>query len=224
MAKALPAIDNLEDFCNLDDGLAEYWRMHAEKASTEDMQQLLGSLLAGEINKPGVVSKRTLSIVADMSDDDAKVFQKLCAVSLGGRIEELNWEFPPQLLITERFGVYCDGYIALRELSDMESLGLVKINVSYQPEIGEGLPVPVGEEAVIVCGAMDGATISYSRAAFTKYGTELASMFRLGTHPSLKEWFVKEIEVHNATLKPFSLNEWEKLKGAGGANGVHSEN
>ena len=220
VANALPAIDNPDDINSLDDGLADYWRMHAEKASTEDMQQLLGALLAGEINKPGVVSKRTLSIVADMNDDDARVFQKLCAVSLGGYIEELDWELPPQLMITNQLGVYCDGYVTLRELNDMESLGLVKTNVSYIPKISEGLPIVIGDDAVIVCDVEDGVKISYSQAVFTKYGTELASMFKLGTHPNLREWFACELEAQNVTLKAFSLDEWEKLNRADEAKGI----
>jgi hypothetical protein len=50
----------------------------AQEVSNEQMQQLWGRLLAGEVAQPGSVSPRTLEHLRNMSSSDAKLFSKLC--------------------------------------------------------------------------------------------------------------------------------------------------
>ncbi|PTL75526.1 DUF2806 domain-containing protein [Vitiosangium sp. GDMCC 1.1324] len=50
----------------------------AQEISNEQMQQLWGRLLAGEVARPGSVSPRTLDHLRNMTSSDAKLFSKLC--------------------------------------------------------------------------------------------------------------------------------------------------
>ena len=47
--------------------------------SNEELQKLWGKVLAGEINRRGTCSLRTLDIIRNMSQKEAKTFQTLCA-------------------------------------------------------------------------------------------------------------------------------------------------
>ncbi|MFE8596469.1 DUF2806 domain-containing protein [Archangium violaceum] len=50
----------------------------AQEVSNEQMQQLWGRLLAGEVARPGSISLRTLDHLRNMTNSDAKLFSKLC--------------------------------------------------------------------------------------------------------------------------------------------------
>lgn len=48
--------------------------------SNEELQQLWGKVLAGEIRSPGKCSLRTLDIIRNMSANEAGIFNKLCSL------------------------------------------------------------------------------------------------------------------------------------------------
>jgi len=47
--------------------------------SDEDMQVLWSKVLAGEANKPGKFSKRTIGLLSSLDKSDALLFQRFCA-------------------------------------------------------------------------------------------------------------------------------------------------
>ena len=60
----------------------------AQDVSSEDMQALYSKVLAGEVERPGSTSMHTLSILRDLSRDTAKLFARLCSLSLFYTISE----------------------------------------------------------------------------------------------------------------------------------------
>ncbi|MBK3519820.1 DUF2806 domain-containing protein [Carboxylicivirga marina] len=67
---------------------------YAEEISNDEMQELWGKILAGEIKQPKSYSLRTLDIIRNLSEDEAKVFMKFASFAL----------FVPKL------DHYCSGY------------------------------------------------------------------------------------------------------------------
>jgi uncharacterized repeat protein (TIGR03899 family) len=65
---------------------------HAEEANSDKMQELWGKILAGEISKPGSFSIKALKTIKNMTQKEANVFQKACAIvsTLKGREETDN--------------------------------------------------------------------------------------------------------------------------------------
>lgn len=61
------------------DWAARFFR-EAQDVSNEQMQQIWGKLLAGEVEKPGSFSARTLSVVSNLSSDEAKQFGNVCGL------------------------------------------------------------------------------------------------------------------------------------------------
>lgn len=62
------------------------WRDHAGKVSTEDLQRLWGSVLAGEVKSPGKYSIRTLEFLKILSKHEADLITRLASYVIGGSI------------------------------------------------------------------------------------------------------------------------------------------
>lgn len=178
---AAPQIEDDADVDSLDQEWLDYWRMHAEKARNEDVQVIWGAILAGEVNNAGAVSKRTMSILADMERHDAESFVKLCSHCAGGKMG--NGETAPltPLLIDvgERFAMNPQDIARLRSLGlvDFElGAGFGMVNaMKCQP----GSVFQVGKISFIVIG--DGkAEFSIRRLPFTEHGLQLASYCTVG--------------------------------------------
>ena len=94
------------------------FRHKASFYSNEDMQNIWAKILAGEINKRGSFSKRTLEIVHSMDKEDAKLFTRFCgfAMSIGGMPQPIVFREP----FYERHGMTFD------RLEHLDSIGLIK--------------------------------------------------------------------------------------------------
>ncbi|WP_284427561.1 DUF2806 domain-containing protein, partial [Acidovorax sp. SUPP1855] len=64
-----------------DDWLNEFESL-AAKMSTEKMQNLFGKILAGEIRKPKSFSVRTITLMAQLDNDAAELFLRLCSMAV----------------------------------------------------------------------------------------------------------------------------------------------
>lgn len=107
------------------------WREHAGKVSTEDLQQLWGSVLAGEVKAPGKYSIRTLEFLKTLSKAEAEMISKLAGYVIDGRIAR------DQMKYLESNGLSFSWLLQMQELgvvSGVEGLGL---NTTYK-SIEEG--------------------------------------------------------------------------------------
>jgi Protein of unknown function (DUF2806) len=59
---------------------------HAEDASTEDLREKWGRVLAVEIRKPGTISARVMRIVDELDADTARLFERLCSSRIGSAV------------------------------------------------------------------------------------------------------------------------------------------
>ena len=59
----------------------------AQDVSSEDMQTLWAKVLAGQVERPGGTSIRTLGILKDLDRSSAVLFQKLCSAAVSLRVE-----------------------------------------------------------------------------------------------------------------------------------------
>ena len=186
---ALPLIEEDDDPYDVDDEWLDYWRVHAGKARAEDMQAMWGAVLAGEVNKPGAVSKRAMSILADMGREDAEAFREYCSKSI---LIATETRFKPTWSCLADSGVREDIsgalFIQASSLSRLVSIGLVNT-----PLVALKLTLD-GTDRVIVAGEkflvkrMDDSSESQSlltddslHFTLTEYGIELAAFCDIGT-------------------------------------------
>ena len=97
------------------------WRDHASRVSSEDLQNLWGKVLAGEIKNPGTYSIRTLDFLKGLSKSEAEAIARVAQFVIEGRI----WREKDDILIKNNSSF--SELLTLQEigiLSGVDSIGL----------------------------------------------------------------------------------------------------
>jgi hypothetical protein len=71
---------------SIDDDWLFTWREYAGNVSTEELQQLWGNILAGEVKSPGTYSLRTLEFLRGLSKSEAELITELAQFSIESTI------------------------------------------------------------------------------------------------------------------------------------------
>ncbi len=74
----------------IDDDWLNHFEKEASQRSTEEMQQLFGRILAGEIRHPSSFSIRAVKIMGEIDTVAANLFKKLCSICIVSRIPGRN--------------------------------------------------------------------------------------------------------------------------------------
>lgn len=121
--KALDCLDEGADIREIDVD----WRAHffdkCRIVHDEDMQNLWAKILAGEANKPGTYSKRTVNFVAELDKREAELFTNLCRYVCKMKIRD-NINLMP-LLFSFDDSQY---QIPNGDLNHLDSIGLIRLN------------------------------------------------------------------------------------------------
>jgi hypothetical protein len=167
--KALP---NLRDDAapeKIDDDWMAAFFEEARIVSNEEMQSLWGRILAGEANRAGSFSKRTLGMVSDLDKRDAEMFTELCRY--GWRIGTT----PTPLVFDFKDKIYTDHGVNLDALIHLDDIGLISFSVLEFPH-KERLPelVVSYSGAEFLLGFDEGDDyLGVGHAPFTQPGAEL---------------------------------------------------
>ncbi len=119
--KALPLLKENAEPKNVESDWITNFFDKCRIVSNEDMQKLWSRVLAGEANKPGTFSKRTVNLLGDIDKGDAEVFMRLCGFGwMIGNVVPLVFDVQAEIynLHGLNFGT----------LSDLEALGFVQFN------------------------------------------------------------------------------------------------
>jgi hypothetical protein len=207
-AEALPKLNEdakPEDIEN--DWLANFFEK-CKLISDKEMQSLWASLLAGEANKPGTFSKRTVEFTHDMDKSDAQLFTNLCSFGwYSGQV------FP--LVYDESNEIYAQKGITFASLKHLDDIGLVTfqsiggfrlqglgrsttmfyygapINIEFQNaekndlQLGKVLLTKVGQELGPICGSVKSETfMDYVVNEWSKLGYVPSSLLMKKTTAS----------------------------------------
>jgi Protein of unknown function (DUF2806) len=119
--KALPLLSENSSPQDVEDDWITNFFDKCRIVSDEDMQRLWSRILAGEANKPGTFSKRTVNLLGDLDKIDAETFARLC-----GFVFVIGIAVP---LVFDTLGeVYNRQGINFESLVQMESLGLIQFD------------------------------------------------------------------------------------------------
>lgn len=115
----------------IEDDWLTIWKDYSSRVSTEDLQRLWGSVLAGEIKAPGKYSLRTLEFLKVLSKKEAALISKVAPFVIGGVIPRESFDYLwnqgvtfGQLMHLQTIGV----------LQGLDSLGLEKKYVSAKQD------------------------------------------------------------------------------------------
>ncbi|MGI9371817.1 MAG: DUF2806 domain-containing protein [Hyphomicrobiales bacterium] len=182
---------------NMEDDWISHFFEKCRTVSDKEMQGLWSSLLAGEANKPGSFSKRTIEIISTLDKTDAHLFTRLCSFAVMKGTEL----FPVVLDLNAE--IYKKQGISFVALHHLDTLGLIsfdrddfallelpkKVKLLYfdraigfalkdesnnQLEIGKVMLTQVGQQLAPICGAkMNPEFLSYMTEYYKKMNIEL---------------------------------------------------
>ena len=82
----------------IDDDWLNHFEKEASQRSTEDMQQLFGKILAGEIRRPSSFSIKAVKIMGEIDKAAANLFKRLCSMCIVLRIPDTNQIFDARVV------------------------------------------------------------------------------------------------------------------------------
>jgi len=116
-ARELASVADVADVAPDDDWVARFFTA-AQDINTEQMQDLWGRILSGEIKKPGSYSLRTLDFIRNISTEEAKVFEKIGHLAFCASKQAFVWAEDKKWLESER-GIRDSDHFLLAELGIM---------------------------------------------------------------------------------------------------------
>ena len=168
--KSIPEISDNANPNGIDnDWLLNYFD-NAKFISNELIQNLWAKLLAGEANKPGSISKKTLKVLSDLDTEDAISFNKLCSF-----VFLVNND--PQVFIFNSDNDYYNNYISFDTLHNLDTLGLISMH-SFLGYMIEKLPkqyeLVYGNKSIkIISKNESDNNLDCGKCILTKAGKEL---------------------------------------------------
>lgn len=188
--QALPEVKEDAQPQNIDDDWLNNFFDKCRLISDEEMQVLLGKILAGEANSPGSYSKRTINILQSLGKEEALWFSSICRAcfDFGG--------MKVPYVINVNATIYDNVGITHARVKELESLGLLIFGdtrvLYYKFENGicqaryDGFIFDFSDQH----DTPDGLNVG--QVLFTKPGSELARSFDAPPIPELVELLVKD--------------------------------
>ena len=172
-AKALPLL--LEEA--KPEGVQKDWLVDffdkARLISDEEMQMLWARVLAGEANRPGSYSKRTIQLVAMLDKNDASSLMLLCnyTVNIGSLLVPV--------ILNKDDEIYKKNGLNFAIINHLESIGLITFNLLSNYEIKDRKKPVIATygKTEIKIEFPEGKTeLNLGHALFTTTGEELSRM------------------------------------------------
>lgn len=156
----------------------------AEEISDEDMQDIWGRVLAGEIKKPKSYSLRTLEVLRNLSKEDATLITKVS-----------NYQVALDLLSTESFAVNIMDQTTLDDIGVICGEELVR---TYTASNGK-ISFELNKQALINIYAPIGVKINFKGFKITKAGIEIMGLIQEHNYSSFYTDLSKYLKSKGAT-------------------------
>ena len=171
------------------------WSDGASEQFDDEMRLIWGKVLSGELEHPGSFSKRTMSILSDMSGAEARSFRHLCGVCRKRRLDGRQ----PQMIY---YPFIIPNELALepQEADSLRALGLttlsgsngvmsaMSIKFSDKPTI-----LKIGNCAYSVTSE-HACSIEVVSDPLTSYGQELSTLCDIGTYDGFEQYVMGILE------------------------------
>lgn len=146
--------------------------------SNEDLQELWGKLLAGEIKKPGSFSLRTLDIIRNISQLEARTFEKIMPYFVHGN-NEIFITSRTELL--DKYGIRYSDIMLLDECGLINSSGTLSLNITLSKK--DSVYLFNSSRVSIIKGISEiPQQISFGVYTLTKAGKELYQILASDTN------------------------------------------
>lgn len=206
------SIDGEADPDNLSDATRDKIIEGSREADEQEVREIWAKLILGELESPGLYSKRSMDILANMARKDAEDFQALCSICvypLGGEGD------PNSLLVVENIssGLINGGVMSLLDRTNLESMGLVATSIVSNRHVPAGGFVGLATKdgpVFIVNGGEREKEVAFS-PVLTNEGKELARLCEdyIGSSKNLREQI--SIKAEKSGLKVGDLSDFARV-------------
>jgi len=167
-----------------------------EDISTEQMQNLWGRILAGEVKRPGSYSLRTLEVLKNIPKEEAIIFSKVAALRVISRTHNDSFLINPPDLLKNSFDVSFDDLLLLSEI------GLVATNHQLRFTLTGKVVLQLGDKCLIVESLESGTIDVQPIIKLTTVGYQLANLIPQ-SHP--QEYFDQLVSMLRQTKVTMEL-------------------
>lgn len=158
-----------------------------EDVSEEQMQNLWGKILAGEVKSPGSFSLRTLEVLRNLKKDEAEIFHKIGNLAFKDSFDIFVADFK-----NSKYNLKERPYVSLLELLTLIEIGLLNSESLAKNYMQMSLDTPsyfIYANQVVRLHHV--GKISLNVLLFTKVGKELLKLLPLEFDPNYLDLFCK---------------------------------
>jgi uncharacterized repeat protein (TIGR03899 family) len=173
---------------------------YAEDISNAEMQELWGKILAGEIKQPKSYSLRTLDIIRNLSEDEAKVFMKFASLAINSSGTSFILNFNKEKLLEEKYKLFFKDRLLLEELGFVTANDLQYTIGKTEKNKGQSVFV-IGNKIVVLEKLENKPEQQLQILVFTKIGQELLKLVNATTELDYIQLLATKINRLNGTIK-----------------------
>ncbi len=189
-----------------EDWITRFFRI-AEDVSSEEMQEIWGRILAGEIKKPKSYSLRTLDFMRNISQSEAELFS---------RVGELAIECHSGTIITgDKKYLENTHNIRLNDLLFLEELNLISSTVLHYillKNSNENETVFYYADKIIIAKKRPSPERNIEILKFTKLGEEVLNFVEKKYDDKYIKHFASKIKTTNITIASYDIKSRESGK------------
>lgn len=210
---SFPTPDSTQETTISDDWL-NVFESEACNMSSDEMQRLFAKILAGEIQKPASYSIRTLKLVAQLDDHVAKLFRRLCSLSVSFRdpsdvreVFDARVVFPSDTDSIEKYGLSFDALMTLQEYGLLISEFQTFAEYGAAVDRGQGAELPITYEnkswsLLPKDKGSEPKPINLHGAGFSRAAKELLPIVEIDHDETYSEMLRRIFESYNVVLTP----------------------
>ena len=115
----------------VDEDWASRFFNYAKEVSNEDLQNIWSKILAGEVERPNSFSLRTLEVLRNLSQNEAKIFAKVAKYAISSNGDDFLFKGKNEFL--EKFNIKFRDIVLLQELGLLHPGNFTSITFKKNP-------------------------------------------------------------------------------------------
>jgi hypothetical protein len=190
---------------NVDDDWLYRWRDYAGEVSAEQMQDLWGRVLAGEMKAPGKFSLRTLEFLRNISQSEATLIARLAPFEQEGFIFRENT-------------ILDAADLPFAALLELETLGIINgvsggLSQHFEFPASTVSRIFATEDMIFFAKSAESKKLSFPILSITSLGRQVLSLQTVQSHRGLLHALLSSIEEQGFSLQMADIVE--RLPGIG---------
>lgn len=191
----------------------------AEDVNDEDIQCMFGAILAGEMEAPGSFSKRSMSILSNMSKREAEIFKELCSYStyVISSNNSPSANVVPLEISSEKYQ-YHPSAITVSDVISLSALGLVNMAPDVCSVVkcksGEAVAFRASDSAVIGINKSESQIeIKFDHIVTTSIGEELSRICPIASGTKMAELVSNKLKRFGLEVETIPLKDLRSSTG-----------